>query len=303
MRLIATLLLLAGCSSEPKPTPPTPPEQATYAVVADRVANFYDTGFVVSLTKDKEPQSRGQGDSLIWTGELVYALDCARGTAPAQALAKMVTSTGGALYRHPSIPNDVSVDGALGFYRGVAKRVVVCGERDYWAPVFAAHLAYVAAHGGHLNAGSSATFIRGLDYVQAKLAAALGLRSEPTADAQAGLESEMAPWAGSVMGSHAACYPLHLSLMALQTIELLGDTISPEARTSYCVATNGSRIPTGDYWCGRGNLPDWLAAFQYDQWEYRHQRCSAWESPDGNGLSQPAVDYLVGWADYHGTPQ
>ncbi len=285
---------------EPKPEPATPTQVVTFDMAADRLARFYDAGFVV--TRDAAGTALNQGDALIWTGEAVYALDCARGAAPAAALAQMVTDTGGAIYRHPSLPANVSLDGAIGFYRGVAKRALVCGDAATWAPLIAEHVAYMADHGGLLNAGDVAGLPAGFTYLRDKLAWRLGVGDEPSAAAQAKMETAAAAWAVADIAAKAACYRSHLALNTFQIIEELGGTVSPAARNTFCAATKTANLATSDHWCGRDGLDQWLTAFKWNVYQYAHQRCPGWESPDAKG-EEPAVDELVGWADLHGTPK
>lgn len=298
IRVIVLLLLMYSCAkAESKPSvEPDDNSGAAFVGVEKRALTFLDQGFIVSR---RTSISINQGDSLLFTGLAAYAMDCDHGNSLSLSMAQMVDGLDGGLYRHPNLPGSISLDGALGFYRGITKRANLCGEGAQWGHLIAQHLAYVDAHGGLLNASDVATLPIGFDYIPRKLLSNMGDGPEPSASSQAALETAITGWAAADMAVHGACYRLNLGLITLQTVEQLGSKISTEGKFSYCEATKGSGIPTIDQWCGRGGLPDWLNSFQWDVYQYRHQRCAGWEPPDANGDSEPAVDYLVGWADYN----
>jgi hypothetical protein len=267
----------------------------------DRALTFTSpAGWVISCDGADCPPVN-QGDSLLFTGLATYAMDCTHGDSTSLAMAQMVDTMDGGLYRHPSLPSSISLDGALGFYRGATKRATLCGEGWQWGELIKKHLAYVMRNEGVLNVGSSATLAGGFSYIPRKLASNLGVGEEPSAKDQAELEAAVAGWAAADMAAHGACFRLNLGLMALQTVEELGSKISPEGKAAYCAATRGSRIPTIDQWCGRGGLLDYINGFAYNVWQYRHQRCTDWETPDGSvgADGQPGVDFLTAWADYN----
>lgn len=301
MRPLLLAVLLAGCAKakpEPSPSPPSASEKITYTEVEARLPEFLQNGFVHSVTAAGGQLS--QGDGLFFTGLATYGADCATGAPLAAALEKMLTDMDGAVYRDPTLPGQSILDGALGLYRGIAGRVRACGEQEVWAPLVAKHLAYMAAHGDTLNA-DGARLDGGFDYVRDFLAWKLGVGPEPAYARQQALEDLVVnTWVAADIAAHASCYRTHLVLIALQTVEALGGTVTATARNGLCAATIGVGMPTVDHWCGRQSLQPWLDAFAYDVWDFRHQRCSAWESPDGNGVARPAVDYLVGYRDEAG---
>lgn len=294
------LLVLSGCvhglGNELQPS-----ETDTYNVVRGRMQGFEDKNhWIVSHCGG---QDCAQGDSLLFTGLAVYALPCADGAPMAQALMDMIVKSGGAIYRHPTIPDDVSLDGALGLYRGIAKRIKVCHEAGLWATPLLMHRTYIDDHGGKLNAASKndySTLAGGFSYILDLLYAAAAGEEQPFVLRQAYLEAAVTGWAGINIVSKTACYRTNLALLALQTVEELGGEVSEPTRSSFCLITKDAGLPTADQWCGRPGMGTFLDSFQFDLWQYRPQRCPGWEKPDGNGNQHPAVDYAVGYCDLAG---
>ncbi len=296
MKSIVFLLALVACTQKkaPAPEPSTPTVEAVYLETKARLlTGFLDKdNYVISHQPDGS--SAHEGDSLIWQGMALYALRCSDGNPIAQSVHDMMEHLDGGMWRHPSLPDQISLDGALGVYLGIARRVVQCGERPIWEDPFTKHKAL-----GKLNPKSDEPLPAGFDYVRDLLLTDLGLASSPSPDAKAVLESAVVLWATGVAVNHEACYRVHLGLITFQTVEMLGGKISNEARAGFCEATNGLGLPTVDRWCGRTGLVAYLDGFKYNQWEFRHQRCPAWETPDGQGLSTPALDRLVAIRDQY----
>jgi hypothetical protein len=300
IRALPLILMLAACSKakpEPSTEPATSAQDITFAEVEARLPTFVQQGFVHSLA-GKTPIN--QRDGLFFTGLAVYGADCATGAPLAAAINMMLTSTGGAVYRDPSLPTQSILDGALAMYRAIAKRAVDCGETAAWAPLIAKHVAYMAAHGETLNVDGS-QLSGGFDYVRDLLAYKLGAGPPPAAARQLVLEDlVVTTWTEADIAAKAACYRTHLALVTLQTIEELGGTVTQTARDGFCSATDGVGLPTADRWCGRSDLAVWMGAFSYNVWQYQFQRCTKWESQDGaadGATGQPGVDYLVAYQD------
>ncbi len=270
---------------------PTTELTAMYHEVSERLGGYFlDRGFVVSRTTDGARE--GKGDSLLFTGLALYALDCKAGVPLADGLAKMFEVTEGGAYRHPDLASEeVSLDGLLGLYRGIHKRVAHCGEKDLWAPLMRNHRVKMA---GNLPAE--------FNLVAAMLGYKLGLNDVPDLRRVENLALEVNAWAVLVKARKAACYRIHLGLLSLQAMVEMGVPISDKARGTFAEITNGLGMPTIDHFSGRSGLEDWLHGFQYNIYEYRHQRCQAWEQPDGGDLLRPGVDFLVGYADLYGSP-
>jgi hypothetical protein len=279
---IIALALCLACAKKPKthdPETSSSQAEATYASLVGRLPGYSEGGFLISRGRDDR-----HGDSLIFTGLAVYGLSCAEGEPYAKALEAMLLS--GSYYRFPGDQDAVTMDQVLGLYRGVAKRVKKCGEASRWKAAFA------AAPDFDLPAG--------FNFVKDKLLSELGLAIAPPDAKQALLESSVALWADSVRRSRAACYRIHLGLISLQTIHLLGSRLSDLGHGSFCQATVGTSLPTSDHFCSRSHLRDFLSSFRLNEWQYRHQRCATWESPDGGGIEHPGVDYLVAYRDMQG---
>lgn len=269
--------LILGCSqNSPNKSPPSQTQFDRYVEVSMRLPNFLDNGWVVSRGSQDN-----HGDSLIFTGLAMYGLSCSDGEAEASALEKMLLS--GSYYRYPGDTDAVSLDQRLGLYRGITARFKRCNETARWAQALS------SVQPGGLPPEFS--------YLEDKLRAALGLAGNPASDKQAALEAEIASWAAGVNATHAACYRINLGLITLQTIEELDGHISTLGRNAFCAATKGTNLPTVEAWCGRTSMAAYLNGFQYNVWVYRHQRCPAWEAPDGNGEAQSGVDYLVAYMD------
>lgn len=123
------------------------------------------------------------------------------------------------------------------------------------------------------------------DTMRAVVADELGLGDAPNDIGSLG--SEMAAWAFATVSQRAAAYRVHLGYLVLDVIN------APKGKAAYCGATEAAKIPLIDHFCGRAGLQSWVSGFQYNLYEYRHQR-AIWETADGNGLETPAIDYLVG---------
>lgn len=292
MIIVLFFLSTSGCGKGHKSVLATPDQNAVekYQETAERLNGFLSKGFVVSKVSGRD---EGQGDSLLFSGLALYALDCKAGQPIADAFAKMLKDLDGGVYRHPDFPTtEVSLDGLLGMYRGIIKRVKICGEAELWKPLLKNHRARMAY-------ALPAEF----NLVAAVLTHQLGLNDEPDPKRKAMLANEVASWASITKASKSACYRVHLGLLALQEMDELGWTISDTDRGAFAEATKGLNMPTVDHYSGRDGVAAFLSDFKYNEWQYRHQRCGAWETPDGRGMEHPAVDYLVAWADHYGSPK
>lgn len=278
MKLLHIILPAFTTFSCVRKAPPEEPPKTPYTFdeVADRVIGMMDNGWVVSRW-DGTQEAYGQGDSLIFTGIALGVLDCARAKAPEDALLKMLTENHGALERHPSLPNDWSLDGALGLYYGISTHVKKCpGSVESWRAVWPEHMAAV-------------TLPPYFWAVQHQVAADLGLEAQPTAEDRGALGAELAGWGLAVVSQRAAAYRLHLAFLAFSVVD------APKGKDNFCQAVAEAKMPLLEHFCGRSGLSDWVAAFQYDVWQYAHQRSPVWEgTPDGRpGLHQPGLDYLI----------
>tara|TARA_R110000868_G_scaffold9394_6_gene46947 strand:- start:5439 stop:6377 length:939 start_codon:yes stop_codon:yes gene_type:complete len=292
------VLFLVSCGKAPEARAPEKPDLATvraFELAAYRLSHpFLDNGWVVSRDQDQLPQHRG--DSLIWTGLALGALPCEMGNEPEAALIHSIEANDGGLVRiEPTVDvSGVSLDGAIGLYRGVAERVTRCpNAAAVWSPVIGKHLAYVNAHSGHLHSDSAATLVPEFSFLLDLLASRLSRGDAPDSSRARKLEQQVSAWALGVNASHASCFRVNLGFLSLQTMESLGVDVSDAGRNEFCAATRGMDIPTVDHWCGRGDVKDWIKQFKLNEWEYRHQRCGGWETPDGGGLETPGLDLLT----------
>lgn len=292
---VITMTLLFGCSkAAPKPAPLDPSQDVIDAYVAaeDRLVSLSDNGWVVS--KDGDNIS-SQGDSLLFSWMAVGATDCDHRGSIESALSNAIQTSNGALYRHPSLPDSVSLDGAIGLYYGLAT-AKDCGTD--LKGVLALHRDFVKSHGMRLNASSDTKLVPEFDYVLDLLSFRFGIASEPDASKARAVESEVSAWAFAVMASKSACYRIHLGYLTMRSLEALG-AMSEQGRSDFCSAAEGADIPIVDHWCGRGDLEGWLTNFKENEWEYRHQRCGGRETPDGNGRETPGLDLIVAMKDLY----
>lgn len=291
--LVFAALLVVGCGAadEPPRDEPVDPIPSLYGAAQDRLVGMLDGGYVVSRWQDGRPEHIG--DSLIWSGLAMFALDCEHGAAIEDALLAMVGELDGGLWRHPMRPGDVSMDGAVGFYRGVAWRVDNCeGSADKWRVAFAKHQAF-SEPGGKLNPSANATLPKEFTYVRDLLAHKLGSAGRPHSDRLRALEGQIVAWATAVKQTKAACYRIHLGYQTLKTLHQLGADVSATGKELFCKTTADTDLPTVDHYCGRRDLGAWIDSFTWNTWEHRHQRCPAWESPDGkDGLATPGLDLV-----------
>lgn len=302
MAFILSLLFIVACgkTKAADASDPTDTELQQYGQIRDNLKAFAPDGFVVSMAG---PHHDGvaagapvqQGNSLLFTGLAGAALMCDDGAYIAAAMQSMLTTTGGSLYHHPSIPTQMDFDDAVGFYRGVSERLKHCGapELAAWQPGLKLHqsIAPLINVAGNVGLAAPFTWLRDAVLNQA------GLADAPSSIKQAAMEVAVVGWAAADVAAKDACYRLHLGLQVFQTIEATGHKVSSDARTSFCDVTKDTQIPTIEGWCGRGGLAAWYDGFQPNQWQYRHQRCGAWETPDGNGDLHPGVDALIAYRD------
>jgi hypothetical protein len=284
---------------KPNPEVQEPPQWAidAYQAASHRLVDQHlENGWVV--TRRPDGSAEHVGDALIWTGLALYGLPCDLGELVEDHLIEVITRNGGALVRYEPLGDyaggrEVSLDGALGLYRGVASRSVRCGTAAKWRPVIGQHIDYMREHGGRLNAGSSAS-LEGFDALPVSLHRHLAGGADPGDGDYSPSVSRLILWTGAVTATKSACFRIHLSWLILRTWQEIGAEFRPETRWAFCAAANGSNIPVVDHWCNRGDLSGWAESYEPNRWEYAHQRCSGWESPDGDGDETPGLDLLVG---------
>ncbi len=314
MRCLFFALALVSCARAEKKiddVEPTQDDVATYEQVSINLSeHFIYGGFgVVSLKPDGSPEHLGE--ALIWGGTYLWAASCDRGRPVSEAMARMVSDHGGQIIRVDPLGEyaggrAVTLDGWIGAAMGIARRIQDCGEANLWRQPFADLIAFQKGNSGLLNADSSSRLEGGFVFIRDAIAAKLGLRDEPDHDRQIDFEKTVAAWPGLVKLAHAtgvgsdACFRVNLALSSLLTQETLNKWTSDQARDEFCAGSDGMDIPTADHFCGRRPIAEYLASYQPDRWEYRHQRCGAWEQPDGDGNVSPQLDRLVALVMAHG---
>lgn len=281
--ICAVLGLALGCGKAPdrsEPLPPAEPERVLFDHAADRLVGMLDRGFVVSLWEDGRVEHKG--DTAIFSGIALGTLDCPRGALVEAAWLDMLRANDGLICRHPDLcgVKDPLLDSHLGFYWGVANRIKRCPESlETWREAFATH--------------EPQNVPEAFDVVRGAVRSALGLGASPDRGRVGRLMGLVAGWAAVVHASKAAGYRVHLGLLSAETLEASGVEISASERDFFCAASDGMDLGTVDHWCGRSKLREFISAFQFDAWNYRHER-ARWESQDGKpGLKTPGLDLLV----------
>lgn len=271
--ILALIALVTACGrqdAEPRVDAPTEIVAKFDEASGRLLAMTEPHGWVVSRWLD-EGAVEHTGDSLLWTGVALGVLACGGGEAPEDALVAMLTD--GNLYRHPSeAAREASLDGQLGLWWGIIKRVERCPEsREKWAAA--------------LENYEPVNVPEAFNVVLEEARYRVGIGAAPSAVRVSGLAHIVAGWASVVVASKKAGFRLHLGWLSLSALGA--------DNGSYCAATRGAGIPLVEHFCGREPLFDWIDQFQYDVWEYRHQRAK-WEDPDGKpGLATPGLDLLV----------
>jgi hypothetical protein len=204
LTILYVVLHLLGCdkAKEPsKPLEPTDPIVEDYIQTAIRVMDHTDQfGYVI--VKGPYGEFKHQGDALWRSGLALAAMPCGTAMAIRQALATMVNELSGGLWRHPTLAQGISMDGALAFYLAMAARVARCPEETAsWQSLMASHLRFMAANGDRLNPDSDVTLPAEFDFVRDQVAHKLGLAGEPHSDRQILLEAELWAWTLAVRHS------------------------------------------------------------------------------------------------------
>lgn len=292
MRLFVLIFLLISCG-KPGDTPEkqdvSPEIIDAYNKASTRLrSNFLDYGFVVS--REDNGIAKHQGDALIWSGVALASLTCNDGEMIEDALIKMILELDGGLYRHPSLKSEISMDGALGLYNGLAHRLQRCPRSiNKWLPALRKHKIFMANNRNRLNPNSSTELPEYFPYVRDLVFYKAGISGEPDIKRLRALENETSAWSLAVRLKKQPCFRIHLSYLALDAVSALDVSVN---RNGFCSATKGTDLPLIDNYCGRGDLIGWIGNFEYNKYEYRHQRCGGWESEDANGLKTPAIDLL-----------
>lgn len=324
---ITSLILVVSCSKTKDRADSLPADDAvmsSYSLVVDRVMqHFDDTGFAIVWGPDG--LAKHHGDGLWRTGLALAAMPCDKGSRQLDALEAMTAELGGGFWRHPSIPDKISMDGALAIYLAAAARTTRCpSEADRWATIMTMHRDFMAGSDKRLNPHDSTAILPlGFDAVRDQVFHRLGLVGDPHSDRMLRLETEVWAWALAVRHSayeveeiiredvptydtshlptdlKAACFRVNLGWMSLRAIEHTGRKISNFGRDRYCAATDGMGLALVDHWCGRPGLAEFNESWQPNVWDFKHQRCPAWEEADCVGDSCGGIDLLHGLTEQY----
>jgi hypothetical protein len=308
--LLAIALLISSCSKaeEPfEPVSPTMDDRREYDQAVGRLVTGHVYGGFGVVSVKPDGTAEHEGEALIWGGTALWALPCDKGQEISRSMAQMVTDQGGAMIRVSPLGEyeggrEVTLDGALGLFLGVSRRIRDCGEADLWREPLRLILAFQEANGDrlHPNVPQDAAHMMFGEFkaVRDQVAYKAGLGSEPAEDRIKNVAQLVASWAAAVLAAHEtgvgsdACYRVNLGLTSYLTLETSGRDVPGEARNQFCSLTKTMGIPTASHWCGEEPITSYLSSYVPDIWEFRHQRCS-WESPDGKDNKSPELDRLV----------
>jgi len=309
------LSIFFGCSKAEDRIDDEFPNRADIADYENVSSNLVERhligGFgVITLKPDGQPEH--QGEALIWGGTALWAMSCDSGAGISAALADMINREGGQMIRvdplgEYAVGREVTFDGAVGAFMGIARRVIDCDEKELWKEPFEKLLEFQNSHGDRLHANVKSKLVGEFKYVRELIAYNLDLRDEPDEERLRDLEKIIGGWALAVQLAHNtgqgsdACYRINLGLSTFKTLETLGKSISDLGRNQFCENTKGMSIPTVDHFCGRENISVYLSNYNPASYEYRHQRCGEpWETADGNGNTSHQLDKIVAYVFTNG---
>ncbi len=263
-------------------------------------SRFLENGYVVS--RDDRGNSEHEGDSLIWTGLALAVLPCDVGQPIENAVIRSVRSHDGAFVRIEPLPssmegNETSRDAETGAMFGFTMRALRCpASRPALQSAWDLHHDFVTSHGDKLYQGSNLNFQMnpGFRFIWDLTSNGMGVGSKPSKLSLAAFEAAMIISSKSIRSQKSACYPTHLSTLMAIVATKLGMPINELTKREFCHDTRGVGLPLTDWYCGADNAKDYLGSYQRNQYEYRHQRCSDWESPDVDpGHETPGLDFLM----------
>lgn len=307
LAVLIALNALVACGrgrgrARPEAMPASVDDTRLHAEAVERFARFLDDGQVVSRVGDAPEHV---GDSLIWTGVAIGALPCDAAAPLVARLTERLEANGGLLVRYEPLPEDkvgggeITMDGETGLYFGLGRYVTRCGVPDRLAAAWRLRQDAQAAAGGRLHPNVTSIMPDQFTFTRDAVSYALGIRGEPSVDRLYVLEQEIAAWMVATVRERAACYRLNLGYLHIAAVEAMGYRVSDVGRLTLCAATGSAGIATWDHWCGRGGLSEFVEAFEWNRFEFKHQRC-AYEEPDGReGLETPALDLILALSILH----
>ena len=95
----------------------------------------------------------------------------------------------------------------------------------------------------------------------------------------------------AVVESKQPCFRVHLAWLYMAFLND-ADVMLESAYNGFCYATEKAGLPIIDHWCERIDIDKWINNFEYNVYEYAHQRCPAWETPDAGSLAVPGLDLI-----------
>lgn len=263
------------------------------------LSQFLENGYVVS--RDSRGKAMHQGDSLIWSGIAMASLSCADAPRIMDSVLRSIERHDGRILRIDPLPsnyqgNETSRDAETGALFGFTTLSLRCPQyRTQLARAWERHHNFVERH-GRLHEGNNPNF-----YINPSFQFVWDLVSHhflgtarPSSESLHMFEAGVTLSSTNIRSRKEACYPNHLSTLLMVTAARLGMPVNHLTRREFCHQTRGLGLPLTDWYCERGDAREFLAGYQLNQWEYRHQRCTGWESPDVDpGDTSPGVDYLV----------
>lgn len=305
--LSCLLCLLANCGpspSKPDVDPPSPTASDRFSAGTARLLSLSELGQVVS--RNAAGGVERVGEALLWTWTAIGTLRCDDATDMTGFALGRIEAAGGNATRFEPLPaeyqgNEISLDGEVGIWLGMAARARRCpADRPALARVWQLRQAAITAAHGRLHPNVHIGLPPGWGAARDQVGAALGLGAAPAPAAVELLGGELAAWALIVTRARAECFRLNVAWTVIRAFEEAGGAFPARWRTGFCSATQTAQIPTIDQWCGREGLQQYLDGFKANEWEYRHQRCGGWETPDGAGFTTPGLDELVALRQQYG---
>lgn len=291
---VSTVLIL-GCSKAQHVPPETKNVPGDFRFYEERLVNdFVPGGFVVSKAGGEE---RDQGDSLLFTGVALAAIDCDLAPTILDGLEAMQSVWGGYLVRFHPIPqeyiekhNVITRDGATGALYGLVKVAKRCPDLAIRANAILTRWRDAVGDAFFLHPEGRKGLIT--PSFKAFWKVAFG---EKISDLEYGLFIGSAlVTAASIKNARSACYPVHLQTLQNLTLESQGRPLLAADKAAWCDLTADMGLYLTDWYCQRDGdkLLQWLKNPEESQHIYVHQRCS-WEQSDGDGVASPRVDFLT----------
>jgi hypothetical protein len=282
------------------PAPTTYPDMEKRGEELTRrlLSEFLENGYVVSRDRQNKPMH--QGDSLIWSGIAMASLSCEDAAPIRKALVDSVLRHDGRFLRIDPLPasykgNETSRDAETGALFGFTMHALRCPQfRPQLAHAWQKHREFVERHGLHEGWNPNFFLNPSMKFIFDLVSHELLGTARPSDESRKLFEAGVLLDSKTIAYRKSACYPIHLSTLMLVLAAKLGKPVNELTRREFCHDTRGMDLPLTEWYCGRGNFGNYLASFETDKWEYRHQRCPRWESPDVDpGDRSPGVDFLV----------